>query len=63
MLVGEAPFPGDNEEAVRCTGGRSSLLSAPQIFEAIVHDEPDYPYFLSITATAIMYVTSALVLR
>ena len=41
MLVGEAPFPGENEE---------------QIFEAIVHSEADYPYFLSITATAIMFV-------
>lgn len=39
MLVGEAPFPGDTEE---------------QVFESIVHDEAEYPYFLSITATAIM---------
>ena len=45
MLVGEAPFPGENEE---------------QIFEAIVHSEADYPYFLSITATAIMFVGSML---
>eukprot|EP00042_Codosiga_hollandica_P053321 m.696079 g.696079 ORF g.696079 m.696079 type:complete len:1114 (+) comp58672_c0_seq12:832-4173(+) len=39
MLVGEAPFPGSNEE---------------QIFEAIVNEECEYPYTLSITATAII---------
>jgi serine/threonine-protein kinase N2 len=39
MLVGEAPFPGNDEE---------------QIFDAIVSDEVDYPHTISISATNIM---------
>lgn len=39
MLVGEAPFPGENEE---------------EVFEAIVHEDVHYPYFISISATAII---------
>ena len=48
MLVGEAPFPGENEE---------------EVFDSIVNEEVDYPYFLSITATAIMYVLAGLPVR
>ncbi|XP_022661056.1 serine/threonine-protein kinase N2-like isoform X2 [Varroa destructor] len=39
MLVGESPFPGDDEE---------------EVFDSIVHDEVRYPRFLSIEAIAIM---------
>lgn len=39
MLVGESPFPGDDEE---------------EVFDSIVHDEVRYPRFLSIEAVAIM---------
>ncbi|XP_066947701.1 uncharacterized protein Pkn isoform X7 [Macrobrachium rosenbergii] len=39
MLVGESPFPGDDEE---------------EVFDSIVNDEVRYPRFLSIEAVAIM---------
>ena len=39
MLAGEAPFPGETEE---------------QIFEAIVHDDVEYPFFLAIATTNII---------
>lgn len=39
MLVGESPFPGDDEE---------------EVFDSIVHDEVRYPTFLSVEAVAIM---------
>ncbi|XP_043287009.1 serine/threonine-protein kinase N isoform X2 [Venturia canescens] len=39
MLVGESPFPGDDEE---------------EVFDSIVHDEVRYPRFLSLEAIAIM---------
>ena len=39
MLVGESPFPGDDEE---------------EVFDNIVHEEVRYPRFLSIEAVAIM---------
>ncbi|XP_011494850.1 PREDICTED: serine/threonine-protein kinase N isoform X2 [Ceratosolen solmsi marchali] len=39
MLVGESPFPGDDEE---------------EVFDSIVHDEVCYPRFLSLHAIAIM---------
>jgi len=39
MLVGEAPFPGETEE---------------QIFEAIVHDQVNYPYQLAMGTTNII---------
>ena len=39
MLAGEAPFPGHDEE---------------QIFDAIVSDDVDYPYSMSISATNII---------
>lgn len=39
MLVGESPFPGDDEE---------------EVFDSIVNDEVRYPRFLSLEAIAIM---------
>ena len=39
MLVGESPFPGDDEE---------------EVFDSIVNDELRYPRFLSLQAIAIM---------
>eukprot|EP00051_Salpingoeca_urceolata_P010120 m.123360 g.123360 ORF g.123360 m.123360 type:complete len:875 (+) comp16586_c0_seq1:284-2908(+) len=39
MLVGDAPFPGSNEE---------------QVFEAIVHNEPKIPFWMSVPATGII---------
>ncbi|XP_054013450.1 serine/threonine-protein kinase N isoform X2 [Hylaeus anthracinus] len=39
MLVGESPFPGDDEE---------------EVFDSIVNDEVRYPRFLSLEAVAIM---------
>ena len=39
MLVGESPFPGDDEE---------------EVFDSIVNDEVRYPRFLSIESVAIM---------
>ena len=45
MLVGESPFPGDDEE---------------EVFDSIVNDEVRYPRFLSLEAIAIMRRVSAL---
>merc|ERR1712072_1307290 len=39
MLVGESPFPGDDEE---------------EVFDSIVNDEVRYPRFLSLESIAIM---------
>jgi len=39
MLVGESPFPGDDEE---------------EVFDSIVNDEVRYPRFLSLEAIAVM---------
>lgn len=39
MLVGESPFPGDDEE---------------EVFDSIVNDEVKYPKFLSVEAITIM---------
>lgn len=39
MLVGESPFPGDDEE---------------EVFDAIVNDEVKYPKFLSVESITIM---------
>ncbi|XP_004342441.1 protein kinase C [Capsaspora owczarzaki ATCC 30864] len=39
MMVGESPFPGDDEE---------------EIFDAILNDEVTYPYWLSIDATSVI---------
>jgi serine/threonine protein kinase len=39
MLVGESPFPGDDEE---------------EVFDSIVNDEVRYPRFLTLEAIAIM---------
>ena len=39
MLVGESPFPGDDEE---------------EVFHSIVNDEVRYPRFLSLESIAIM---------
>ena len=38
MLVGESPFPGDDEE----------------VFDSIVNDEVKYPKFLSVGSVTIM---------
>lgn len=49
MLVGESPFPGDDEE---------------EVFDSIVNDEVRYPRFLSLEAIAIMRrVSSACILK
>jgi protein kinase N len=45
MLVGESPFPGDDEE---------------EVFDSIVNDEVRYPRFLSLEAIAIMRRVSLL---
>lgn len=45
MLVGESPFPGDDEE---------------EVFDSIVNDEVRYPRFLSLEAIAIMRRVSEL---
>jgi serine/threonine-protein kinase N2 len=45
MLVGESPFPGDDEE---------------EVFDSIVNDEVRYPRFLSLEAIAIMRRVSSL---
>ncbi|CAF5077631.1 unnamed protein product, partial [Rotaria sp. Silwood1] len=39
MLVGESPFPGDDEE---------------EVFDSIVNDEVKYPKFLSVESITIM---------
>ena len=39
MLVGESPFPGDDEE---------------EVFDSIVNDEVRYPRFLSLESIAVM---------
>lgn len=39
MMVGESPFPGDDEE---------------EIFDAILNNEVNYPYWLSIDATSVI---------
>ena len=48
MLVGESPFPGDDEE---------------EVFDSIVNDEVRYPRFLSLEAIAIMRRVSAIIVR
>ena len=45
MLVGESPFPGDDEE---------------EVFDSIVNDEVRYPRFLSLESIAIMRRVSLL---
>ena len=45
MLVGESPFPGDDEE---------------EVFDSIVNDEVRYPRFLSLESIAIMRRVSCL---
>ena len=45
MLVGESPFPGDDEE---------------EVFDSIVNDEVRYPRFLSLESIAIMRIVSLL---
>lgn len=46
MLVGESPFPGDDEE---------------EVFDSIVNDEVRYPRFLSLEAIAIMRRVSGII--
>lgn len=46
MLVGESPFPGDDEE---------------EVFDSIVNDEVRYPRFLSLEAIAIMRRVSEII--
>ena len=48
MLVGESPFPGDDEE---------------EVFDSIVNDEVRYPRFLSLESIAIMRRVSHLTLE
>ena len=56
MLVGESPFPGDDEEEVNFCGSFTNSIDyiGFQVFDSIVNDEVRYPRFLSLEAIAIM---------
>ena len=57
MLVGESPFPGDDEEEVTLRSSFKNLMNyiaCYQVFDSIVNDEVRYPRFLSLEAIAIM---------
>ena len=68
MLVGESPFPGDDEEEVTWAFDfghlkilwTSLLHFLSQVFDSIVNDEVRYPRFLSLEAIAIMRRVSLL---
>ena len=56
MLVGESPFPGDDEEEVTFSSSfkNTIIYIGFQVFDSIVNDEVRYPRFLSLEAIAIM---------
>ena len=55
MLVGESPFPGDDEEEVTSSFKNPiNYIACYQVFDSIVNDEVRYPRFLSLEAIAIM---------